>query len=379
MAADIDVDEQVLVLRPGGSVQPIADELRDTTSCRVSHQYGSRVLVSEGGQPLAAVKAERPQEVAVGDSRAALPGVYRRLDREGNLGLNAFDLRQSESYRSAKAARFLAESTWDNDQVQAPDYHGPQFDAEEEAALAGAATSARLTGSVAVGLVMVGGPGNLAFTDAEQVKIVAEVQNGLSWLGAQTPAGISWVYDLRPLSLTVQPGASNLSFSQKEALWRDPAMQALGYGSGLAGVRDYIEDLRSAKNTSWSYCAFVTKYPIGHFAYASIGGPRLVMDPANDGWGIENFDRVFAHETGHIFGAPDEYAASNCNCGGSWGFGGRPNGNCATCAPGGGVDCIMKSNSWAMCGFTPSHLGFLEDVVTTDAGWLPPVLDVALS
>jgi hypothetical protein len=378
VAADVDIDEQVLVLRPGGSVQPIANELRDDTACRVSHQYGSRVLVSEAGPTLAGVEAASPHEVALGDSRAAIPGEYRRLDREGNLGLNAFDLRQSEPYRSAKASRFLAESAWDNDRVQAPDYFEPQFESAEEEARADAATSARLTGSVAVGLVMVGGPGDLAFTDAEQVKVVAEVQNGLSWLGAQTPSGISWVYDLRPVSLSVPPGSSSLSFSQKETLWRDPAMQTLGYGTGMAGVTDYIEDLRSSKSTFWSYCAFVTKYPLGHFAYASIGGPRLVMDHVSGGWGIDNFDRVFAHETGHIFGAPDEYASSNCNCGGNWGVGGKPNGNCATCAPGGGVDCIMKSNSWAICGFTPSHLGFLEDVAITEAGWLPPVLDVAL-
>ena len=34
----------------------------------------------------------------------------------------------------------------------------------------------------------------------------------------------------------------------------------------------------------------------------------------NDGWGPDNIDRVFTHETGHIFGCPDEYAASNCSC-----------------------------------------------------------------
>lgn len=82
------------------------------------------------------------------------------------------------------------------------------------------------------------------------------------------------------------------------------------------------------------------------------------MNYANDGWGPDNIDRVFAHETGHVFNAPDEYAKSGCDCGGEWGYFGTPNLNCANCADGGSVACIMRSNSWAMCKFTPGHYGW---------------------
>jgi hypothetical protein len=135
-------------------------------------------------------------------------------------------------------------------------------------------------------------------------------------------------------------------------------MASLGYGAGLSGVQQYIEDVRQNLNTQWSFCGFFTKYPLGWFAYAWIGGPSIVMDFANDGWGPDNIDRVFAHETGHIFGAPDEYASSGCSCGGQWGYFNQPNGNCQNCAPGGGVPCIMRSNDWAMCAWTPAHLGW---------------------
>ena len=180
----------------------------------------------------------------------------------------------------------------------------------------GAPTSSRLTGRVAVGIVIVEGPtADLKFTAAERTKVVAEVQNGLTWLGSQSsPGGISWSYDIRIVTLTTKPNAADASLAQKEARWRDPAMQQLGFATGMAGVQAYVNGLRTRLNTDWAYCAFFVKYPVGHFAYASLGGPRLVMHYANDGWGPDNIDRVFAHESGHIFGAPDEYSSSGCSC-----------------------------------------------------------------
>ncbi len=200
------------------------------------------------------------------------------------------------------------------------------------------------------------GPGGLQFSNAERTKIVAEVQNGLSYFAATNPkAGLTFTYDIRFVQLNVapNPGAADL-----EAVWRNPAMAALGFPANWAGVGQYVESIRGAFRTRWTYCGFFTKYPLSWFGYASIGGPRIVMDYNNDGWGPDNIDRVFAHETGHIFGAPDEYAASGCNCGGAWGRHGRPNTNCQNCAPGGGIMCLMKGNDWTMCPVTPAHLGW---------------------
>ncbi|GAA4415529.1 hypothetical protein GCM10023148_11970 [Actinokineospora soli] len=276
------------------------------------------------------------------------------LDETGALGMAAFALRTSEEYAAAKADRPLDGMDWgDGD---APD----AFDDEDEVAdaEAGAPLSQRLTGRVAVGVVIVEGPtAALKFSQDERTKVVAEVQNGLSWLGAQSsPGGVTWVYSIRTVTLNVQPNP-NATNDQKEPLWRDPAMAALGFGAGIAGVQAYAESLRTSLGTNWAYVAFFTKYPLRHFGYASIGGPRLVMAYDNDGWGPDNIDRVFAHETGHIFGAPDEYASSGCTCGGSWGFFGKPNANCDNCATD-PVPCIMKQNSWEMCNHTPYHLGF---------------------
>ena len=112
-----------------------------------------------------------------------------------------------------------------------------------------------------------------------------------------------------------------------EALWRDPALAALGFGPGEDGYNDYVAQLRQDLGTEWGIVAFITKYPVGWFAYA--GTPRLVMAWSDS----DSFDRVFAHETGHLFGAPDEYTASNCSCDTVSGrFLNAKNGNCKLCA-----------------------------------------------
>ena len=283
------------------------------------------------------------------------------IDATGALGILGLALRESDEYAASKASRPLEGAPWDADDGTTP---GCAFLTEADdvagAPEAGAAplpTSQRLSGSVAVGLVIVEGPtAALQFSAAEQATVVAETQNGLSWLGARHPTQpVTWRWDIDVVRLDV---AADAPASDNEARFRDPALAALGFGAGHAGARAYAEDLRRRLGTNWAYVAFFTKYPVNHFAYAFIGGPLLVMDYANDGWGPTNIDRVFAHETGHIFGAPDEYASSGCNCGGSWGYYGKPNANCANCAAGGGVDCLMRANSWAMCSHTPWHLGF---------------------
>src|SRR5581483_2166228 len=54
----------------------------------------------------------------------------------------------------------------------------------------------------------------------------------------------------------------------------------------------------------------------------------MVMTYDNDGWGISRMHLVAAHETGHIFGALDEYASSGCRVTDSWGYLNAPNTSC---------------------------------------------------
>jgi hypothetical protein len=330
----------------------------------ILHDYGPSVRVRIGTpQPRAA------------DFPAPAPLNEAAMSENERLGLSALRLRESPDYSSKKERRPYAESPWargpsplhpTEQPIVGPGSAGgdaggaSQPGAPSGSPISPAPLAKRLAGRVAVGVVMVSGPGQLVLTDEQRVQIAAEVQNGLSWLGAQSPArDVTFVHDNHHVTVSVSaPGGTpgGNQWEHFEGPWRDAALAQLGFPAGPAGVNAYINALKTSKSAAAAYCAFFTHYPLNHFAYCT--GPYLVMSYENDGWGPDNLDRVFAHESGHVFGAPDEYQESGCNCGGSHGFFGKPNINCEACAPGGGVDCIMKRNSWAMCNVTPYHLGY---------------------
>lgn len=351
MAGDLDLAEALIGPQIAG---PIAL----SAPVPVLHEYGPniRIALSSAALPQSPISEEI-------------------LPEQERLGLQAFRLRLAEQYRIQKAARPFAASSWGGHSGQ-PTLHRDQQAIVPAAAAAGGAPlmadapeAKRLTGRVAVGIIIVSGPGGLTMTADQQRTIVAEVQNGLSFLGGRAPArDVTFVYDIQIAQIatsdtTQAPNSHNsiAAYDHHEVPWRDAALAAIGHPGGLTGINQYIRSIKAGKNAQAAYCAFFTHYTLYHFAYCR--GPYLVMHYANGGWGTNNLDRVFAHETGHIFGAPDEYAESQCNCAGSHGFYGRPNLNCENCADNGGVSCIMRRNTWDMCDETPYHLGYTMPTV----------------
>jgi hypothetical protein len=204
---------------------------------RVIHRYGElSILAVPGGEMPAGVTQTRALGAAETDG----------LGEVERLGLAALRLRESEEFRKAKENRPRTGEDWDmpgcTTVVPLP--------AEARAAIAAAAaeapapTSAYLEGTVAVGIVIVQGPtAALQFTDAEITKVIAEVQNGLGFYATTNPvAGISFSYDIQNVGLAVQPDPNAADL---EALWRNPAMAAIGFSADWAGVTAYVEDLRS--------------------------------------------------------------------------------------------------------------------------------------
>lgn len=155
-----------------------------------------------------------------------------------------------------------------------------------------------------------------------------------------------------------------------EDKWRDPALNQLGYPSGGPGLDQLTQFFQNATASQFGYVAFFTKMPTAWFAYATSGSRKVVMrETGTDFLTWTSIDSVFGHETGHIFGAPDEYPSSKCKCDSIHGrFYREVNGNCNLCASP-AVTCLMSGNTLtSLCSYTPTHFGWTAFLTSIDAG-----------
>jgi hypothetical protein len=119
--------------------------------------------------------------------------------------------------------------------------------------------------------------------------------------------------------------------------------------------------VRARYAADWAFTVFVTKFPSYHFAYYFPGRNYVVMDADWSHWGylggLRNFQRVFAHEVAHVFGAADEYSGHAGPCPSDYGRYGVANGNCAdrVSHP---ERCLMLGNARSVCDHTRGQLGW---------------------
>jgi hypothetical protein len=182
-------------------------------------------------------------------------------------------------------------------------------------------TSEYLIGSVAVGVILLESNGTLDsntenWTLIEETKVVSEIQNALDWWSSQNPnASVSFTMTVNyQVPTRYEPITRAHTYDR---FWISEAMSYLGYPGAyyFTQVRDYVNNLRNNMETNWAFAIFVvdsSNDPDGKFAddrtaYAYRGGPFFVMTYDNGEWGIDNMNRVAAHEIGHIFYATDEY------------------------------------------------------------------------
>lgn len=149
--------------------------------------------------------------------------------------------------------------------------------------------------------------------------VVSKIQEGLDWWTEREPkAHLRWTYHTYIVPTSYEPITRHLS---DEDLWVKEAMEYFGYTSGnrFDRVEAFDHDLRTSDGTDWAFTIFVVDSlndedgyfaDIGWFAWAYNPGPYFMMNYRNANNYKDHMDYITAHETGHIFGARDQYASA---------------------------------------------------------------------
>lgn len=175
-------------------------------------------------------------------------------------------------------------------------------------------------------------PRNVSQSEVEMANTTAEEHNKA--IAAAMRAACSELY----------PGAP-----QTQCPWWTEANTP---NSAHVAVDEFNDRTRELANTDSAFTIFLAYNPPGspgvfggnEAGYAA--GPDVVAPyrPARD---VRNLSPVIAHETGHIFGACDEYAGGCSSCA-PCGRRNIPNGNCHG-APSGGNECLLAGHDRRRC------------------------------
>jgi hypothetical protein len=248
-------------------------------------------------------------------------------------------------------------------------------------------TSEYMIGRVGVYIVFVESTGRIDpnmedWQDWRMVQVEQGIYRALGWWMSQYPFASPKLefYVNRDRIIGFTDYEPIIRPSTDEQLWVPQVLSRLGCGSGdnfYMMAKSCADQIRKSWGMDWAFIIFVvdsyndadgafadaTGFGWNWFAYAYFNGPFLVVTYDNDGWGIDRMDRVVAHETGHIFGATDEYD-------------GKPE-------QGGylydwdvdGSRCIMDANNWCISVGTRRQIGWVDD----NRNGFPDVLENRLS
>lgn len=204
--------KKYVVVFDEGVDQAAAIEALAPAGGRIIHRLGDRTVVIAVDLP--ADKISR-----------ALPVGLRLVAPDEKLGetalkqpvlLDAVRLRTSAAYRRTKEHRPDEGRDWGEGNLPAPDApeDSPEFAGGFGAPAALGApeitvpTIERLINDTAVGIVIVNGHNEFAISSDEKTNIVAEIQEGLDWLGSsEGNANVSWLYDVRETTVDITPWA----------------------------------------------------------------------------------------------------------------------------------------------------------------------------
>jgi hypothetical protein len=230
-----------------------------------------------------------------------------------------------------------------------------------------------LVGTIGVAVAYVGGPAGTSaeLTATDNANLALSLMHAFDALYNLAPAAAHLVFEVnvRRTTLTIDPSKvpvpanpaapAAADYEAAECVWRDPALTLLGQSAGWAGIDSFISSATFSDTPDYTHAALLTKYPAAWMAYCS-SSRKIVFQlaaVASSNWGLASAHLVYAHETGHTSGAPDEYASSNCKTTDSAGFSNGANANCEV-GNAAAVDCLMRNVTKKICPATTGHFGW---------------------
>ncbi|MEI7770164.1 MAG: hypothetical protein WCI67_09265, partial [Chloroflexales bacterium] len=193
-----------------------------------------------------------------------------------------------------------------------------------------------MAGKVAVQVVLPESTGHGEDWSAAQIaQVRTQIQAGLDWWAAQLPlAHLSFTLDLQVVPSAHEPIEYGI---MDEGIWIGDTLSRLGFSGASHFDQAYAADtaLRDTLGADWATTIFVVNssgrsggtFPDGHFAYAYVNGPFMVLTSDAGSYGSGQLAPVVAHEFGHIFGALDQYAIASIDCAQTSGYLNAPTSN----------------------------------------------------
>ena len=254
-----------------------------------------------------------------------------------------------------------------------------------------AGNSDYMTGTVAVTLFFIESDGTgsdpdlYTWTPESMQRYLSGVNTALLWWASRAAGhGDCWVTFLVNYYSGSDPRCQQwtepiLHETSYEQIWVTEIMTNFGYTSGTRWDRVHAFNTwqRSYYQTNRSYSAFIpynpvpapTSFPGGGTAYAYLYGPYTVLLYRVQGWTTA---QVFAHETGHIFGACDEYSGGCSIVLVHVDLHERRSERQLRGCNENSRDCMMKANSYSLCQYSATHVGW--EVTNPCAPAEPPLL-----
>jgi hypothetical protein len=237
-----------------------------------------------------------------------------------------------------------------------PDYLIPPVEPAGDPLVPGAPsatqTSEYMAGTVVYSVLFVessGGSGNCSPADPQtenwsaprQAQVLSELSAGLAFWPARTnrPA-LDFVLDnLGTAPTSCEPINRLFHTFLERGKWIADVLTAEGFPATpqthVSVARSLVDSRRTALGADWGFLILVVDSlndpdglsPDGWRGAADLNGPMQYLSWDNGGWGIDRMNLVALHETGHTFGALDEYNGG-CSTADTWGYLNVANASC---------------------------------------------------